>query len=179
LKKALGTFFLLLFLYQCIGYVPVYKFWEYKVKKEVKRIIRAGMANEELELVVMPLSWIETPPEHIEWEHSKEFVKDGVYYDIVRQEHKGDDVYLYCYRDTKETALSIGLDKHTNSYLLANEQKKETNRDIHQFFTKLYFSGSSEITAPLPLMDTQFEPFQFVDMLIYGELLSPPPQEYS
>ncbi len=179
MKKALGSFFLLLFLYQCVGYVPVYKFWEYKVQKEVKRIIRAGMANEELELVVMPESWMESPPEHIEWEHSKEFVKDGVYYDIVRTELKGGDVYFYCYRDTKETALSIGLEKHTNAYLLANEQKKQTNKDIYQFFTKLYFSVSSETTAPLPLMNNRFKSFQLVYMFIYNELLSPPPQANS
>ena len=156
--------------------MPVYQFWEYRVKKEVKRMIRAGMSNEDLELIKMPKEWVETPPSNIEWEHSKEFVLNGVYYDIVRSVEKEGDFYFYCYKDTKETALSIGLDRHTREFIAENPTKKDTKETISSFFSKQYWHAMEK---QLLLLNTTVIKWVTVDLsasLIYLSNITPPPE---
>jgi len=156
--------------------MPIYQFWEYRVKKEVKRMIRAGMENEELELVKMPKAWLETPPSNIEWEHSKEFVLNGIYYDIVRSEEKGDDMYFYCYKDTKETALSIGLDRHTREFIAENPTKKETKDTISSFFGKEFWHVTEKRILLLNQTAINWGFIQFKSYLFYLSTLTPPPE---
>ncbi len=156
--------------------MPVYKVWEYRVKKEVKRSIRAGMANEELELVVMDKSWVSNPPKHIRWKHSKEFIKNDVYFDIVRTEEIDGKLHLYCYKDTEETAMSIGLEKHTQVYIATNSTKKETKTQIASFFTKLYWHPDNVDHVKLAYDVIDWPPFseKAFSFNILG--LSPPPE---
>lgn len=156
--------------------MPVYKFWEYRVKKEVKRSIRAGMANEDLELIVMDKSWITNPPKHISWKHSKEFIKNGVYFDIVRTEEIDGKLHMHCYKDTEETAISIGLKKHTQDYIATNSTKKETKSHITTFFTKLYWHPYKEDGAKLAFEVINWPPFSEQVLSFQISNLTPPPE---
>lgn len=156
--------------------MPIFHFWESQVKKEVKRMIRAGMSNEDLELIKMPKAWLAAPPPNIEWKHSKEFVLDGVYYDIVRSEEKEGDFFYYCYKDTKETALSIGLERHTKEFIAENPTKKDTKEAISTFFSKQYWHAMEK---QLLLLNTTVIKWVTVDIIaprIYLSNTTPPPE---
>ena len=98
--KLTGIFLLLCLVVPIATTFTFLHFHKKQIRREVKRKIIAGIDKNEL--ILLRLSEIESQTK-LNWKHSKEFEFNQQMYDIVETEVKGDTIYYWCMRDTKET----------------------------------------------------------------------------
>lgn len=91
-----------------------------QVRREMKRLIRAGLPEEKLQRFDFDSDGRLVGGERVEWVEAHEFRHGGVMYDIARTEHEDGRTVHYCVRDDAETSVYAQLDR------LARE---ETNRN--------------------------------------------------
>lgn len=100
-----------------------FKVRQYQVKKEIKHRIKAGVPENELDLVKIPQEWEKQGNKDFRWVEGHEFRYKGEMYDVVRQESHGDETWYYCVKDEKENELFAELDK-TVAREMENDETK-------------------------------------------------------
>lgn len=116
--------------YQVFGYILVFNANAVLCKKEMKRAIKAGLKEDDLQ--VFRLSNIAY--ENLAWQNKKEFILKKTMYDVVKKEQRGNDsVILYCITDTQETVLFANLTSHIDQ----NSDLNATGKPISKTLLKL------------------------------------------
>ncbi|TNE29116.1 MAG: hypothetical protein EP346_07225 [Bacteroidetes bacterium] len=142
------------------------------VKREVKRMMLAGMDESEL----VHLSFSKREAEDLKWEHATEFEWNQTMYDVVRSSNQGDSVYYVCYRDEAESKLKRQL-----ATLLIDIHKKDpTQQDqlvlIKDFYSSLYKDNFTvQFTQPLSLSSTHNTAYAMHLSSGHINICSPPP----
>lgn len=138
------------------------------IRKEVKHKIIAGIDRDELVLLKFTKKESKTK---LRWEHSKEFEYKNQMYDIVEKEFKGDTIYYWCWWDHEETELNKKLDVLVAYALGQDAQRKESQKQLENFYKSLYCYPLSE----LKLFKIQAIQISSPYNLIYKGLFYPPP----
>ena len=113
----------------------VFQFQKKKIKKEIKRRMIAGMDRDEL--VLLSFSSIDRLNK-LEWEHAKEFKYQCVMYDVESRESCGDIINYWCWKDDEETKLNKDLDHLVHYALQTDDERKDTQNRLFDFFKVFY-----------------------------------------
>jgi hypothetical protein len=94
------------------GNILIYKFLIEVNRADVKRKILSPEPDENFETIVMKK---ETFDKYFNQSETDDIEYKGVMYDIKEISFNGDSVYLYCYKDVKETAIKKNVLNKENS----------------------------------------------------------------
>lgn len=134
MKKLASYFLLTLFVFNILGYYPLFVYSQYKIKKSIKHAIKSALPDDEL----TAFSFTQTEFDNLNWVNSKEFTFNGSMFDFVRKSIEMDGrVKVFAINDEKEKQLFDFL-----------EDKAEDNSDDNKNSKKVqkvskYFSGSN------------------------------------
>lgn len=125
MRKIVSIVLLLIFVYNPIGYVIVFKVLQNQVRHEIKQKIKQSVPDNELIIIAVPfdddhcLMW--TKP-------NKEFRFKGEMYDVVKIESRGNQILYFCIHDFKESKLFAEIDHHIHNHIANNpNHRKRTN----------------------------------------------------
>jgi hypothetical protein len=139
------TFLLLVLSLPLVGTYVVFKHYQYKIRKEVKRKIKKGVDEKDLILLKIPKKLEETSNHEFTRIHSKEFRFKGEMYDIVRQIEYADTTYYWCIWDREETALFAQLDENFNKIWNSNPVKQNTSELALNFLKSFYYQEDNTL----------------------------------
>ena len=112
-----------------------YKLEKRQVRKTAKARIIDGLNEHEL----IRLQFSKEDAKHVLlWQHSKEFVFNNQFYDIVKTTETEDSVAYLCWLDKAETELNYKLDFYT-SYAFVNHGDRSDKTIYFGQLIKLYF----------------------------------------
>lgn len=141
MKKILSIFLLSVFLFDLFGYFPLFKIAQYKIQKEVKKLLKGSIPENE-QVVITVLS---KKINNLDWEkEGKEFRYNGTMYDVIKTETKGKFVYYHCINDKQETQLFVHLEDLVNQQM--NNDKSpigKTAKNIAKMFSAFKYIHSS------------------------------------
>lgn len=141
MKKSLTAIgFFLILIAPVIG---TYGWLQYKktaVKNEVKKQLTAGKDKEELILLKFTKNEAQAK---LDWEHAREFEYNDQMYDVVETVTRGDSIFYWCWLDYKETELKRQLKSLVAKILVNDQQNKENQKRLMNFFKSLYVSNQS------------------------------------
>jgi hypothetical protein len=110
MRPMVATGLLLILLLPAAGSQLYFGFRFHQIKKDIKRQLKQGVPDDELELLKIPRSFETGADPRFERIHAREFRYLGRMYDIVRQETRGDTTWYWCIHDFRESALFAQLD---------------------------------------------------------------------
>jgi hypothetical protein len=143
------TFLLLLLLLQSGGPMLLFAIQQQQIRREMKKRIKAGVAEEELVMLAIPKSLEAAPNNRFQRIHSREFRFDGLMYDIVRQEERGDTTFYTCILDELESELFANLHRMMHDEMQSNPDRKRQQRKATQLLDSKYLAVS---VNPMPLL---------------------------
>lgn len=138
---AISLLFLLLF--QTASHLFVFKIQQYQIRKEIKRQIKAGVSEEELVLLKIPLALELSPNNVFKRMEAHEFRYHGEMYDVVRQEQHGDTTWYYCLWDEKESELFAELDEQVARQMNQNPEQKQQQEWLERLLQALYLTDTN------------------------------------
>jgi hypothetical protein len=160
--RPIASILLALLLLQSAGPMFLLQLQQKQVRREMKRLIRAGLPEEKLRRFEFVAHDRLLGGERVEWIEPHEFRYRGVMYDIARTEHEdgptvhgrtvhGTTVH-YCVRDDAETALYTQLDRLAREETNQNpERRRQSTRLMQQLQLPALVAESyipnAEITA--------------------------------
>ena len=104
-----------------------------QVRREMKRLIRAGLPEEKLRRFEFDADGRLVDGERVEWIEPHEFRHRGVMYDIARTQHEDGRTVHYCVRDDAETAVYAQLDRLAREETNQNpEHRRQSTRLMQQ-----------------------------------------------
>lgn len=135
MKKTLAIVTLILFAFNAGGYLFVFKFKQYQLRKEIKNQIKEGVSDKDLTLITLDS---ETIP-YLEWKNKHEFLYQGQMYDVVRKGNdKNGNILLYCISDAQETLLFAGLNNLVNQQSPAKENEKSAFNQLFKLIARIH-----------------------------------------
>jgi len=138
MRKTVSIFLLLIFFFQSVGCLLIFKLQQFQVRQHVKHHILSNLSDNELILIKLPANKRQegTFPYHF-WD-SDEFSYAGKMYDVVRQENHKNTIWYYCFPDEKETNILANLDTFVNNQMAHNPTKKKQREDAQRLFSTLF-----------------------------------------
>lgn len=133
-----------------IPMVSPWLFFHYKqqqIRKNIKRQIKAGVPEEDLVLLRIPIAIESGTHPDFQRIHAREFRYRGMMYDIIRQETGQDTTLYWCILDVKESGLFAMLDQWS-----ASAFRKDAQQQHHCQLWQLFWQGlycRSETRAPV------------------------------
>ncbi len=109
-----------------------------KTRQEVKWKLISGIDKENLVLLKFTLT------EYLQnsnLSNSKEFEYHGQMYDLVEKEIKGNNMWLWCWEDRKETSFDKKLNDLVVGAFSNNPQNKDTQERLNVFFKSFFFTS--------------------------------------
>lgn len=104
-----------------------------QVRREMKRLIRAGLPEEKLRRFEFVDVDRLVGGERVEWIEPHEFRHREVMYDIARTQHEDGRTVQYCVRDDAETAVYAQLDRLAREETNQNpERRRQSTRLMQQ-----------------------------------------------
>jgi hypothetical protein len=120
LKKLVSIFLVFLILYNMMGYIVVFKSYQYAIRNEIKTRIKEAIPENELTIIRLTDEDIKNRKKGYKRIDDKEFSLSGKLYDIVRSQSCGDTTTFYCINDSKEEQLFANLDEHVKRQMDTN-----------------------------------------------------------
>lgn len=117
MQRCTSTLLVLLFLYNSAGYVMVFTALQYRIRKEMKTVLRQSVPEEQLQKLAIPLAEEQAPDGAFLRIHEREFRYRGSLYDIVRSERRGDTTIYYVINDVAEEKLFALLDGEVRTHM--------------------------------------------------------------
>lgn len=142
------------------------------IKKEVKHQILNNIHEEDLIL----LKFTKEESENLKWKHSMEFEFQGEMYDIVKQEIQSENIVYWCWNDNKETRINKQIDSLLAFVLGENQQNKEKQKRLNDYFNSLFFSKLPEYDLKVFQSDYKYNSFVIAYTNLSNSPPSPPPQ---
>ncbi len=169
MRKYISLILLVIILFVSNGYHLYFKYLQHNIQQEIKHKIRNKLSKKELTLIVVSSN----NKKKIKWtKENKEFIYNGLMYDIVKVETQGKEKYYYCINDTKEKDLIANYKKH-------NRHRNNTLLKIRKILSNKYFPEKLSINTKINKDDMCFIKYQQNYKSIYVETLSPPPKFYT
>ena len=137
MRRLLSIIIIILFLYNTVGYLALFKSLQYGIKKEIKTRIKRKLDDSDLMLIKFPSHPNKQQQKLFHWKEENEFVYEGNMYDVVRQYSIHDTIYFYCIKDSNETELFANLDAQVGQNMASNA----LSRNLTKLF-KLSFDQS-------------------------------------
>ncbi|MBI4535318.1 MAG: hypothetical protein HY708_03505 [Ignavibacteriae bacterium] len=135
-KKGFALIFLAVYLYNIVGYLAVFGVLQYRVKQEIKQVIKASVPADELIVIA-----VKEGEEYIlDWIEDHEFRLNGKLFDIVRQQVSSDTTYYFCINDVQEEKLFENLDEHVRNHINSHGQQGKSAKDISRDTCKDQFT---------------------------------------
>jgi hypothetical protein len=155
------------FLFESGGYYLRFSLTQVRHKMEILGEIRSGEAVGELTEIVVPADG-ETG---IRWiERGREFRYHGEMYDVVRHVNRGDNIWYYCYRDSRERQRVAGFRKGSRS-------KSQADRKTIPVFVYQFAGQSNMFVSWITPTDFLFPVPVNRYQSTTAETHSPPPRE--
>jgi len=120
------------------GHFGLFKVKQYKARKEIKAIIKAGVPDSLR--VNFYLDEIQSDSKSFVWIHSKEFRYQGQMYDVVSEFEENGRVVLSCIHDVKESGLFADLDQMIAKQMNADSQHQNSRQQWIKLFQSLFYS---------------------------------------
>ncbi|MCB0431426.1 MAG: hypothetical protein H6585_10315 [Flavobacteriales bacterium] len=171
MKRILSITLLVSLVISVAGPYPLYKFLQYRTRREVKTQIGNQIAPDELKQLVFPRS------AEITWlEDGKELMHQGELYDVVKKENQNGRVILHCIDDKQESRLFTKMDEWVRKRLDNDRDNAgQSARMLVKIMTLQYLvkqpyhiqltTGFSELSSP----------YCFSAITTLGDPESPPP----
>lgn len=145
--------------------------------KDIRLMIEEGTVEQDLFLFKIHKDEIGHNTQNIKWKEKDEFRFNGEMYDVVRKEIFEDSVYLYCFRDAKESFLYANMDRILNRL---NENDSNALRgmiSLKNLLSKFYSNEINELNfACLNEKRIEFPANVFNLLDEEQNLNTPPPQ---
>jgi hypothetical protein len=125
-----------LILYNVLGYLIVFKSYQYAIKNEIKSKIRNAVPDKDLVIIKFSCQDIHSRKNHYKKTDDNEFRFGGKLYDIVRSKVNGDTTIFYCINDTREEQLYSNLDAYVKRYMDNNIPLKEKTNTLFKTLVK-------------------------------------------
>lgn len=138
------------------------------LKNEVKRQIISGLSRDKLTLLKFTK---EESLTRLNWQHSNEFEFNNQMFDVVETETCGDVIIYWCWSDKKETDFNIKMNKLLAKAIGNDQQNKEKQQRLNNFFKSLYFSHNQILLVAEVHDNLEISAFSF----IYHSVNFPPP----
>jgi hypothetical protein len=141
----------------------------HQLKEAVKVQLLEGLPAAEL----VHFTFLPDELDQLAWEHEREFVYQDQWFDVVRQETRGDTLHLWCWLDQAETALERQLSQLVDRALGHDEQGQDRRVRLLQFGQTLFCQPPL-----LPLLRPPISPDQplfFHQAPVLTRLPGPPP----
>jgi hypothetical protein len=166
MRKLLSIVLLAVMFFTGSGYYLYFRILQNHIKKEIKKRILSGIADDGFELLILnadelaSLKWIEK---------NKEFEYKGQMYDVVGFELKNGKYFYNCINDRKEKAL-------INSYLRTNRRRRNLQKKIKRILTSEYLPGASGCGNIFPDVKQKFKPYLINYIPVFKDAALPPPK---
>jgi hypothetical protein len=110
-KKAIAISFLVLYVYNLVGYYVVFKALQYQTRVEIKTRIKESVPESELILITVR----HDEEARLHWLDGHEFRYEGSMYDVVRHYATDSAHYYVCINDKQEERLFKNLDQYVTT----------------------------------------------------------------
>lgn len=117
MKRFFVFVFLSLYLYNIVGYLAVFTVLQYRVRSEVKKMLKATVPEGEILTLTFHTESLEKGGYALQWIEPHEFRYNGSMYDILRTHISGDSTYFECINDVQEEMLFAHLDLHVQRHM--------------------------------------------------------------
>ncbi len=145
MKKVLSISLLLIFLFQMTGYYFVFKIQQSEIRKEFKRLLQTGIAEDKLVVIEFDKNCKPAKGEEIKFIENHEILYHNTFYDIVRKETLGSVTKYFCIADHDETLIFARFSKVMKQESNKNNDRKNHNNSFKQFFNPFTFSTNHPI----------------------------------
>ena len=135
-KKIISILLLILFLFNVSGYFVVFKLRQYNAREEMKTRIKQNLRDEEMEVIIIQNSEINSPLSDFCFIEEDEFRYKGNLYDIVRKKTEGSNTVFYCINDKQEEKLFDGLNEHIKRNTDQNTPTKDKSNTLTKSIVK-------------------------------------------
>lgn len=140
---------MLVFLYQCTGYLFVFIFIHQQLQEEFSHSITSeeNSGNFHLTKISVPVAWVLNPNAHFQLKEKNEFSLDGKMYDFVSTETVGETIVFTCHQDEKEERIMADFQAHqpnpSNSGKTVSPNKSIKKR-LKIFISSFILPGENE-----------------------------------
>jgi len=141
LKRIAAIFLLLILAFPFWGFYSFYKNEIHQTRKQVKKLIMAGIEKDELTLLKFSINETKNI---LEWKHSKEFKYNNNMYDVVYRDTVGDTISYHCWKDDKETEIRFQFDTLLAKKMNDNNTRNSQGKKIIDYFKSLFFHSFNQ-----------------------------------
>lgn len=129
--------------WQIIGFVGYFEFSHFKLKKEIKSLLKKGVPKEEL----VQFTFSESEIADLTWLKKNEFQFQGSLYDVVRSSKQANGLTVFeCISDSQEKVLFARLGQ-TISNNLGDDDHQTPVSNWFKLIKLPYLSTSEDITV--------------------------------
>lgn len=143
MRKAISILLILSLVLPVTGIFLHYQVNQKQIRKEVKHRMLTGIDRDQLER----LAFHHQETAQLTWKHSREFVFQGQFYDIVETHSTTDSIIYYCWWDNDETVLHQQLDALLASLMQRDPEQQQKQTRISDFFKSLYCEQAIALAA--------------------------------
>jgi hypothetical protein len=144
LRKLSAIFLLLVLILPMSSTQMAFRYRQYKIRKEMRRMIRQGLPDEKLIPLHIPFAWLQGENPEFEVIHSKEFRYQGRMYDIVRAETEAEGMLYFCVEDYEENAAYAQLNTAVQKRMSGDPVHQKGQERLLHFFKTLCAAESSD-----------------------------------
>ena len=164
-----------LLLHNSVGFIIIHIYQVAEIKSEILESIKTNTFQNNLTVLIFSKDELDGELSAVNRLNNEELRYEGRYYDIVKEEVKGEKIYFYCLYDEKESFLDL---------LFSNHLEKQNGNSSSQ---KL-ISGFPFKFLPDYILNNKYVPLEnhrlnhcpaIAEKIIltnYPEILTPPPQ---
>jgi hypothetical protein len=155
----------------------MFKGLEVKYKREIKKMIKSGIPEENLITFTFSKNILEEEIKDFKWIKDWEFRYKGEMYDIIKTEYIGDSIVYHVFHDLKESALFSNLQKHFFDYFASNQDKGKELLSITQNYCKYYLSPFNENFLIAKPNEQQYISQKTQRTIFFAPIIFDPPPE--
>ena len=154
--------------------LPFLVAWQFLERRifDVKKEIHDRINAEEIEPDVL-LKFTPVQSAQLAWEHDREFMYQGMMYDIICSEMFNDTIWYWCHLDIKESTLKRKLNNLLVNGVDSAPLNQDHNKQLTHFFKTLFFVSSKAATTAY-LSSSQEILFAYADQHYVSPGSSPP-----
>ena len=173
MKRLFSVLFLIVFIWQLVGFFIYFEIERYHVRKDIKRAIKHSLPQNQYK----QFNFTNKEFKDLTWINDHEFKMNGRLYDVVKKNKSNVGFSVYCIDDIQETVLFAQLDEATTSNL-NNQPEKAPIKSFVKLIKLAYIEPDFRFLS-LQNIEVSERTIQFHYQLLFSEfkkqkLLQPP-----
>jgi hypothetical protein len=117
MRRFFALVFLFLYLYNIVGYLAVFSVVQYRIRSEVKKMLKANLPDNQLQHLSFHTASLQRGTYTLQWVEDHEFRFRGQMFDIVSTIVIGDTTTFICLNDVQEERLNDQLAGHVQQQM--------------------------------------------------------------